>query len=208
MWIGLTGGIASGKTQVSQLLRSKGYPVIDADEISRNLTKKDTDAYQKIVSCFGPHVLNPNLDLDRGQLGQLVFSHPIKLIQLEEILHPLIRKEVESQKHDFLAKGHSLIFYDVPLLFEKKMQKDFDGIVVVATTLENQIRRLWERNNLSREQALLRINAQLPLSEKIHYANWVIDNNNSLENLSQKVDLLVAELEQLEQLKFSGRLKK
>jgi dephospho-CoA kinase len=188
MWIGLTGGIASGKSQVSKILRAKGYPVIDADEISRNLSKKDTAGYLQIVSEFGQDLLDSNQDIDRVRLGQLVFSDKTKLVKLENILHPLVRQEVEKQKQEYLSQGKSVVFYDVPLLFEKNMQNDFDWIVLVATHPENQIQRLCRRNCLSQAEAQLRIQAQRPMSEKIKLANWIIENNSTLEDLNEQVE--------------------
>lgn len=195
-WIGLTGGIATGKSTVKNRLEVLNIPVIDADQISHEITQVGGPAYQPIVSQFGKQILNPDQSLNRRSLGDIVFSHPEKLLQLEQILHPLIQAEVKTRKEKFKSQGAALCFYDVPLLFEKKLEAQFDQIVLVYAPLTTQVERIMLRNNLTHTQALARINAQLPMADKIHRSQHCLDNSTTNEDLTLQVLNLVKVLSQ------------
>lgn len=199
-WIGLTGGIASGKSTVAYLLRNKGIPVVDADEISRHLTAQHGAGLKSIVRYFGSDIVSSEGDLDRKKLGAMVFSDAKKLSVLENILHPMVQAEVLEKRKSLVSEGVRFAFYDVPLLFEKNLQPQFDAIVVVSADLETQKQRLKLRNNLSDNEVLARIQAQLPMSVKEKQADFVINNHGSMQDLENQVNDLI---EKLETHKFS-----
>lgn len=195
-WIGLTGGIATGKSTVKNSLQVLNIPVIDADLISHEITQVGGPGYQSIVSHFGHDILNSDQSLNRKKLGDIVFYDGQKLLQLEQILHPLIQAEVQSRKSKYQAQGEAICFYDVPLLFEKNLAAQFDQIVLVYAPLTTQVDRIMLRNNLTHTQALARINAQLPMPEKIHLSHFCLDNSTNNEDLNLQVLNLVKVLSQ------------
>jgi dephospho-CoA kinase len=194
-WFGLTGGIASGKSSVSQILKSEGFAVVDADAIAREVVEAGTPGLAAVQTHFGMEILKPDGSLDRKKLGKLVFGHPEKLLQLENILHPLVKQETHRQRSDHQAKGREFVFYDVPLLFEKKMQKEFDGIIVVTATNEIQRQRMKSRDQLSDAEISNRLQSQIPLAEKIKQATWVIENHGSLQDLRTSVLHLIQKIQ-------------
>ena len=186
-WFGLTGGIASGKSSVSQILKDEGFAVVDADAIAREVVEAGSPGLAAVVAQFGTAVVRPDGSLDRKKLGQLVFGNPEKLLQLENILHPLVKQETWKQRQGHQSQGREFVFYDVPLLFEKNMQSEFDGIIVVTASDELLRQRMKKRDQLSDEEITNRLKAQLPLSEKMKKATWVIDNHGTLEDLRRAV---------------------
>lgn len=195
-WIGLTGGIATGKSTVKNRLIALNIPVIDADQISHEITQVGGPAYQAILSHFGNEIINSDQSLDRKKIGDIVFNDGQKLLQLEQILHPLIQVEVKNRKATLQKQGQALCFYDVPLLFEKKLEAQFDHIVLVYAPLTTQVDRIMLRNNLTHTQALARIHAQLPMPDKIHRSHYCLDNSTTNEDLSLQVLNLVRVLTQ------------
>ena len=193
-WLGLTGGIATGKSTVKKLIQSRGFKVIDADEISHELTSPGRLGYQKIISYFGTDILNPDSSLNRQKLGALVFSNESQRLQLESILHPLIQEEVSRLKEIYRQQKEKICFYDIPLLYEKSRQAEFDATVVVWCHPDKQKIRLMHRNHLTDEQANLRLKAQWPLSEKIRRANHCLDNSTDLDALSWQVKALLQKI--------------
>jgi dephospho-CoA kinase len=194
-WFGLTGGIASGKSSVSQILKNEGFAVVDADAIAREVVEAGSPGLSAVRAHFGTEILKPDGGLDRKKLGQLVFGHPEKLLQLENILHPLVKQETLRQRQDHQAKGRDFVFYDVPLLFEKKMEKDFDGIIVVTASDDLQRRRMKARDQLSDAEVSNRLQSQIPLAEKIKRATWVIENHGSLQDLRVAVLDLIQKIQ-------------
>ncbi len=184
-WYGLTGGIASGKSSVSQILKNEGFAVVDADLIAREVVDAGRPGLQLVVDQFGTSVLKPDGGLDRKKLGQMVFGQPEKLLLLESILHPLVKQETARQRQSYKDQGQALVFYDVPLLFEKNMQADFDGIIVVATSEDVQRARMKTRDRLSEDEITKRLGSQKSMAEKIKQATWVIQNDGSLEDLKK-----------------------
>lgn len=194
LWIGLTGGIASGKSTVSQLLRSQGYSVVDADELVRELYQAGSSAYSEMLQAFGQEISDANGILNRQKIADLVFRDKAKLKVLEDILHPRVRELALKKKAELERAGKAFAFYDVPLLFEKNMESFFDQIVVIACSRELQLQRLMTRNGFSSEEAERRIQAQIPIEEKVRRGNYVINNERSFENLQQELEVYLNEL--------------
>lgn len=190
-WTGLTGGIATGKSTARKLIQGMGFAVVDADEISYQLSSLKGKAYPEIVSHFGKSILSIDQSIDRKKLGQIVFNDQKSKKVLEEILHPLIRTEVNNQKELLIKRGDKLAFYDVPLLFEKDLQKNFDSTVLIWCDPQTQINRLMLRNQLTHEEAVARISNQIPLIQKIKWADHCVDNSGSLEDLEKQIHKLL-----------------
>ncbi|KAG8641588.1 dephospho-CoA kinase [Manihot esculenta] len=184
--VGLTGGIASGKSTVSNLFKSHGVPVVDADLVSRDVLKKDTDGYNKVVAAFGEEILEANGDVDRPKLGQIVFSDPAKRQLLNRLLAPYISSGIFREILKLWLKGCKVIVLDIPLLFEAKMDKWTKPIVVVWVDSETQLQRLMKRDGSIEEDARNRINAQMSMDLKRSKADIVIDNTGSLEDLEEQ----------------------
>lgn len=193
-WIGLTGGIASGKSTVSGFLKKSGIPVVDADELARRAVEKGSEALEKIRSHFGAEVLGPDGSLDRGRLGAIVFGDRERLRELESLIHPEVRRMASEARDRLGAAGYDLAVYDVPLLFEKNMRDQFDRVVVVGCSRETQISRLMKRNGLDRSGAEARVASQLDLDVKIKGATDVIWNEGTLPELELQVENLVQKL--------------
>lgn len=190
-WYGLTGGLGTGKSTVSELLKKQGIPVIDADRLAREVIEKGSEGLEQLVRAFGPGILTNDGELDRKKMADLVFSDTKKLALLEAIIHPLVQIEVRKQKAWLKDQNCAWAVYDVPLLFEKKLQNQFDGIILVTATEQQQFERVRLRNAWTDEEIRKRIVAQTPLSEKIHQSQYVIDNSGSLQQLEKKVAELV-----------------
>ena len=194
-WIGLTGGIASGKSTVSRMLLDKGYPVVDADQLARDVVKAGTDGHREVVAAFGSDAVSESGELDRKKIGEIVFHDRSKLTLLEGIIHPRVRALAIEQREALAKQGHAAAFYDVPLLFEKQMQDLFDLVVVVTCIPDLQLKRVMQRDQLTQDAAQARINSQMPISQKVNLADEVILNNNSLSDLGQAVDGFLSRLD-------------
>lgn len=192
-WIGLTGGIATGKSSVTKVLRTLGYPVIDADEVSHAVTAKGQPALVEIFKTFGEKVKVPDGSLDRKALGQLVFGKPELLKKLENIVHPLVIARVIEEREKLEKAGATVAFYDVPLLFEKNMELLFDAVVLVYASEDQQLARLMDRNKLGRQDAEARLKSQWPIEVKRKRSTHVIDNSGSLTELSKEVQRVLSE---------------
>ena len=186
MIIGLTGGIASGKSTVVEMIKDAGYKVIDADQLVHDMQAKGGRLYQVLLDWLGDGILLPNGELNRPKLGQLIFSSKEIRHQSAEIQGRIIREELAAQR-DRLTKEEDVFFMDIPLLIENDYQDWFDQIWLVAVLPEIQCQRLMKRNHLSAEEAGMRIASQMPLAEKLPYASLVIDNNGSIDDLKEKV---------------------
>ncbi len=197
IWCGLTGGIASGKSEVAKILRGRGFFVLDADQLAHQMTQPGTFGLQKIEQAFGPDYFLKKPDvmiLDRKKLAELVFSNSEALLKLEGILHPLIQQEVKNQKAKWMNQKVSAAFYDVPLLFEKKMESQFDQIIVVTSPDEVRKKRLFENRKWTAAQIQARMANQIPLHQKIKLADQVIENAGSLEDLEAEVEKVLTKL--------------
>ena len=177
--IGITGGIASGKSVVTDFLRSQGYQVIDVDQVVHELQKPGGQLYQVLLSEFGTEILLADGQLDRKKLGTLLFSRPNLLEKSSRLQNDIIREEL-AVKRNQLAATEELFFMDIPLLFEQEYEDWFDQVWLVDVSKDTQLERLMTRNNLSQEEAQRRIAAQLSLAEKRQRAEIVIDNNGAL----------------------------
>lgn len=197
-WIGLTGGMGSGKSSVTALLRARGLPVADADELARQVVEPGTTGLLAVVQAFGPGIIDPAGRLDRAKLAGQVFGNPGQLARLELILHPMIQAEVLKFKSQAAAAGHAMAFYDVPLLFEKNLQQQFDATLVIWCTEEQQIERSMARDGSNRSEVERRLQSQLAMSEKKTRADVLIDNTGSADSLDLKVDQALQELTKLQ----------
>ena len=184
--IGITGGIASGKSTVTEVLRQQGYQVIDADQVVHELQEPGGRLYQALLSTFGPAILQEDGRLDRPKLGAMIFGNPELLAQSSQIQNQIIREDLAGRR-DLLAETEDIFFMDLPLLFELQYEDWFDQIWLVDVTVETQLSRLMSRNALSQEEAEKRIAAQLSLREKRKRADVLIDNNGSLEATRQQI---------------------
>ncbi|MBS4748257.1 dephospho-CoA kinase [Bacillus altitudinis] len=193
--IGLTGGIASGKSTVSQMIKEKGIRVVDADIIAKEAVSKGSPALHQIVQTFGEEVLLPNGELNRQQLGAIIFSDEEKRKKLNAIVHPEVRKELLEQRDEGVSNNETFVVLDIPLLFESKLEELVDRIIVVYTTPELQLSRLMNRNDLSEEEALNRIHSQQPLEEKCQKADRVIENTKDLAFIRKQLENILNEWE-------------
>ena len=192
--IGITGGIASGKSTVTEFLRQQGYQVIDADQVVHELQEPGERLYQALLSTFGSAILQEDGRLDRPKLGTMIFGNPDLLTQSSQLQNEIIREEL-ARRRDLLAETEDIFFMDLPLLFELEYDNWFDQIWLVDVTEETQLSRLMARNALSQEEAEKRIAAQLSLQEKRKRADVLIDNNGSLEETRQQLRDALQKLE-------------
>ncbi|MDJ0287075.1 MULTISPECIES: dephospho-CoA kinase [Bacillus] len=193
--IGLTGGIASGKSTVSQMIKEKGIRVVDADIIAKEAVSKGSPALHQIVQTFGEEVLLPNGELNRQQLGAIIFSDEEKRKKLNAIVHPEVRKEMLKQRDEGVSNNETFVVLDIPLLFESKLEGLVDRIIVVYTTPDLQLSRLMNRNDLSEEEALNRIHSQQSLEEKCQKADRVIENTKDLAFMRKQLENILNEWE-------------
>ena len=184
--IGITGGIASGKSTVTEFLRQPGYQVIDADQVVHELQEPGERLYQALLSTFGSAILQEDGRLDRPKLGAMIFGNPELLAQSSQLQNEIIREELASRR-DLLAETEAVFFMDLPLLFELGYDNWFDQIWLVDVTEETQLSRLMNRNALNQEEAEKRIAAQLSLQEKRKRADVLIENNGGLEETRQQL---------------------
>lgn len=184
--VGLTGGVATGKSTVAAMFKRCGAVVIDADELARDAVAPGKPAWRDIVTIFGGKVLNPDRTINRHALGAIVFRSPAKRRRLEQIIHPRVAREQQRLTKRAARKDpHAVVIYDVPLLFEAGIDKRVDAIIVVTADQKTQIARLKKRNGLSRAEALRRIKSQMPLSKKIGQADYVMDGTMKKPLLSK-----------------------
>jgi dephospho-CoA kinase len=193
--VGLTGGVATGKSTVAKMFKRCGAILIDADKLAREVVEPGKPAWRAIVKQFGKTVLNQNRSLDRQALGSIVFHNPKKRRQLERIIHPRVAREQQRLVRR-IAKGkpRAVVIYEVPLLFEAGVDKRVDKILVVTADRNTQIARLKKRNGLSRAEALRRIRSQMPLAKKIQQADHVLNGTLPRPSLRKQVGQLFRNL--------------
>ncbi|MGT2744616.1 dephospho-CoA kinase [Streptococcus phocae subsp. phocae] len=184
--IGITGGIASGKTTLVNMVRQAGYEVIDADSVVHDLQAKGGKLYEALVDTFGSDILQADGELNRIKLAEMVFSNPENRAISSRIQDQIIREELKQRRDDLLEK-ENILFMDIPLLIELGYQDWFNDIWLVDVTPETQLKRLMARNHLTLSQANQRIASQLPLSAKRPCASLLIDNNKDLPALEKQV---------------------
>jgi dephospho-CoA kinase len=185
--VGLTGGIASGKSTVAAILYRLGAAVINADDLSREVVQPEQDAWKEIIDTFGTDILQEDTTLDRRKLRKIVFDYPEARKKLEAIIHPRVRALAEKKISELAAAGSSIIVYEVPLLFENQIHLWLRPVILVACDIEAQKQRLLERDHLTAIEAQQHLDAQMSLAEKRKLADYVIENNGSLEQLEQQV---------------------
>ncbi|MBA3063644.1 MAG: dephospho-CoA kinase [Atribacteria sp.] len=197
MIVGLTGGIVGGKSTVASMFKDLGAKIIDADKLGHSVILPHRPAWKKIVNLFGKDILRNNLTIDREKLGKTVFTNQTLLKKLNEITHPeiikMIKKEIDLVKNTTHNQGKILII-DAALIYEAKIDRLMDKIIVVYINEDEQVKRLTERNNLSKEEALQRIKSQIPMKEKVKMADYVIDNSSSLNKTKKQVEKIWEEL--------------
>jgi dephospho-CoA kinase len=193
--IGLTGGIASGKSTVAAILRRLGASIVNADELSREVVQPGQDAWNEITKSFGSDILQEDMTLDRKQLRKIVFDNPEARKKLEAIIHPRVRALAEKRISELAASGSSVIVYEVPLLFEAQIHLWLRPVVLVACDIETQKKRLLERDHLTELEAQQHIAAQMSLAEKRKLADYVIENDTTLEELEQQVRAVLQKIQ-------------
>lgn len=203
--VGVTGGIATGKTTVVHMLKELGAPVIDFDVLARVVVEQGKPAWKDIVAYFGEQVLQEDGTLDRETLSGLVFQDMEKRKKLETFTHPRIYEEATEQLNEIVEKDpDAIVQLDIPLLIEQNLQVMVHKILVVYIPQDKQIERLMERDGISREEAVNRLEAQLPIDEKLGKADFVIYNDKSLKETRKQVEALWQTLKKIQRQKFGN----
>ena len=192
--IGLTGGIASGKTTVAKMLGRPGAAVVDADGLAREVVEPERDAWKEIVATFGANVLQADRTLDRQKLRSIIFNDSAARKKLESIIHPRVRALAEERIAQHAASGYGVVVYEVPLLFEGNLHDWLRPVVLVACSAEVQRQRLQQRDRLTAEAARKHIGAQMSLEEKRRLADYVIENDGDLTDLERQVQTVLEQI--------------
>ncbi len=192
--VGLTGGIASGKSTVAKILERLGAAIVNADELAREVVEPGREAWKEIIAAFGPQVLQTDQSLDRQKLRTLIFNQPEARKRLESIIHPRVRALAEERIRQHAAAGYSVVIYEVPLLFEGNLQEWLRPVILVACDMETQTARLQERDHLTAADARKHIAAQMSLAEKRRRADYIIENNGSLEDLERQTQEILKKI--------------
>lgn len=185
--LGLTGGIATGKSTVASMLRQFGAKIIDADELAREIVRPEQEAWREVVEVFGTGILRKDRTIDREKLRKIIFADKRARKRLESITHPRIRALAQERVQKLAAEGADIIVYEAPLLFENQVHLWLRPVILVASDSSTQRRRLRERDGLSESEIQQHLNAQMPLEEKRKVADFVVENNGDLEELRRQV---------------------
>ncbi|WP_297078879.1 dephospho-CoA kinase [uncultured Enterococcus sp.] len=196
--LGITGGIACGKTTVVTYLNQQGIPVIDGDVIARKVVEKGQVGLTQLVTAFGPTILTKEGKLDRAHLGSLVFADQTKREQMNQILGPIIRKAILAAIDQYKKQRVPLVLVDIPLLYEHHYEQYMTKVLVVSVSPATQLTRLMKRNGYSQAEALARIESQWPLSKKIEKADILVDNEGSIYDTHRQLDQILANLQQFD----------
>ena len=200
--VGLTGGIASGKSTVAAMLVEEGAFHIDLDILAHDVEKPGTPAWQAIIEAFGPEIQNEDRTINRAGLGAIVFADPKKMAQLNAIVHPAVltawRCQLEEIKKE---KADAIVLSDVPLLIEAGLKQMVDLVLLVYISPEEQVRRLMARNGYNREEALSRLSAQMPIKDKLPLADLIVNNEGSRNETRKQVAAVWRELDRREKVK-------
>ncbi|MGC8604029.1 MAG: dephospho-CoA kinase [Desulfomonilaceae bacterium] len=195
--VGLTGGIASGKSAVSRIIRDRGIPVICADELAREVVKPGSSGLGEITNIFGNTVILPDGSLNRTELARIVFSDPAKRKILESIIHPRVLSEKERLSRQYKQQGNNIVVVDVPLLFEARWETDFDLVILVYAPQKLQKQRLLKRDKISVEEASARLRAQMDIESKKALADIIIDNSGPISDTETQVDSVINKLKSI-----------
>jgi dephospho-CoA kinase len=191
--VGLTGGIGSGKSTVARMLAERGAVVLDADALARAVVEPGTPGHDLVVDRFGANILAPGGDIDREALASIVFADPAARRDLEEIVHPEVRR-LFAEECDRYANSNAVVVFSAPLLVETGMHTAFEVLVVVSASVETQIERLMRDRGMGEDQIRARIDAQLPLEDKAAVADVLVDNEGQREDLERQVDRIWSDL--------------
>lgn len=196
---GLTGGIACGKSTVTKTFRKHGIPLVDADMVARQVVEPGTKGYFQVLNAFGADFFNEDMTLNRAKLGELVFTEAAAMKKINDIMGPLIYDEATTQIvrwHAYLEeqKKPTIVGYDAALICEQGTYKYFKPLIVVSCPKEIQLARLMKRNTLTKEQAEARINAQMPVEDKIKHADFVIDTSREIEYSVLQTEAIIKHL--------------
>ncbi|KAK9729058.1 Dephospho-CoA kinase cab5 [Basidiobolus ranarum] len=193
--VGLTGGISTGKSTVSRILSDAGYPIIDADLIAREILYPGKPAYNQIVKTFSTDVLQSNGEIDRAKLGSIIFTDEKAREKLNRCTHPYVRRRMAELVLYYYITGHSMIFMDIPLLYETKLDKFMSCVMVVYCSPEVQLQRLTLRDGSTFQAAQNRVNAQMSIEKKKELADIVIYNTGTIDETQEQVKALLYELQ-------------
>lgn len=193
MIIGITGSIGTGKSTVSNYLISKGYSVVDADKISKGAYNIGSNGYKAILEVFGVEILNSNGEVDRKKIKKIVFDNSNMLQRLNMAIHPIIINEIEKEI-EILLESQNVVFLDAPLLIETELHKKVNKIIVVICDKNEQINRIIKRDKITADMAISIINSQMSIDEKLKFADYVVYNNSTIENLYSQVDEIILEI--------------
>lgn len=189
--LGLTGGIATGKSTADAFFIKHKIPVIDSDQIAHHIYDQGKPAYRALISEYGNNILDNKKEINRKKLGEIVFSDEEKLQELDSLTHPLICQEINDAINSYEDEKVPIVVLDAPVLYEAHNENVCDAVLVISLPEEIQVKRLMARNNYSKEEALERIRAQMPLQEKVHKANYVIENTGTIKELEEQLDKLL-----------------
>ena len=193
MIIGITGSIGTGKSTVSNYLISKGYSVVDADKISKGAYNIGSNGYKAILEVFGEEILNSNGEVDRKKIKKIVFDNSNMLQRLNMAIHPIIINEIEKEI-EILLESQNVVFLDAPLLIETELNKKVNKIIVVICDKNEQINRIIKRDKITADMAISIINSQMSIDEKLKFADYIVYNNSTIENLYSQVDEIILEI--------------
>jgi dephospho-CoA kinase len=196
--VGLTGGVASGKTVVSQFLKEEGAYIIDADQIARELVQPHRPAWNELIKAFGKEILKEDGSIHRKKLADKVFADPKQRTLLNQILHPRIKEEMDRRIKEVRRKDpEAIVVIDAPLLVERGEHDEMDKLIVVTSAQTQQIERLKDRDGTNPEEALRMLSSQIPLEKKVELADFVVQNEGSLEETKKKAKEIFKELKKI-----------
>ena len=196
--IGITGGIATGKSTVTNIIKKTGYIVIDADKIARDVVEKNKPAYMELVDFFGEDILAKDRNIDRKKLGSIIFGDESLRKKLNEIVHPYVFQSIREEISKY-GEMEKLIFLDIPLLIEeldnfKKHKIYFDEIWLVYIDKKTELNRLMKRDSIDENKALDKINSQISIEMKKEYVNRILDNRGNIKDLEEQIDKILKEI--------------